>query len=159
MTEPEASCYEEPFKHVEVHVKPQRMKQRDKGRKARWWLHGRTGEDMRAAQDGLERYIATPRVAKHRLFVWTKIAVWPDSRIYAIATEADAIIGILHSRIHTTWTLAVCSWHGVGNDPTYNASTFEMFPFPMHILVIPITYSGFIRSPDHPNALGVIVSA
>src|SRR6266508_3317940 len=27
--------------------------------------------------------------------------------------------------------LATCSWHGVGNDPTYNAhSCFETFPFP-----------------------------
>jgi hypothetical protein len=25
----------------------------------------------------------------------------------------------------------MCSWHGVGNDPTYNAeSCFETFPFP-----------------------------
>jgi type II restriction/modification system DNA methylase subunit YeeA len=29
------------------------------------------------------------------------------------------------------WSLAKCSWHGVGNDPTYNAeSCFETFPFP-----------------------------
>ena len=29
------------------------------------------------------------------------------------------------------WTLATCSWHGVGNDPTYNTTTcFETFPFP-----------------------------
>lgn len=29
------------------------------------------------------------------------------------------------------WSLATCSWHGVGNDPTYNnESCFETFPFP-----------------------------
>ena len=28
----------------------------------------------------------------------------------------------------------------------------------VRILVIPITYSGFIRSPDHPNAWGVMLS-
>ena len=28
----------------------------------------------------------------------------------------------------------------------------------LRILVIPITYSGFIRSPDHPNAWGVMLS-
>ena len=28
----------------------------------------------------------------------------------------------------------------------------------MRILVIPITWSGFIRSPDHPNAWGVMLS-
>ena len=29
------------------------------------------------------------------------------------------------------WTLANCTWHGVGNDPTYVAGAcFETFPFP-----------------------------
>jgi type II restriction/modification system DNA methylase subunit YeeA len=38
---------------------------------------------------------------------------------------------VLNSFIHTCWSLATCSWHGVGNDPTYNArSCFETFPFP-----------------------------
>ena len=33
--------------------------------------------------------------------------------------------------MHELWSLATCSWHGVGNDPTYNAkSCFETFPFP-----------------------------
>jgi len=39
--------------------------------------------------------------------------------------------GILHSRFHEAWSLRTCSWHGVGNDPTYNsAGVFETFPFP-----------------------------
>ena len=38
---------------------------------------------------------------------------------------------MLSSRFHELWSLATCSWHGVGNDPTYNAeSCFETFPFP-----------------------------
>jgi type II restriction/modification system DNA methylase subunit YeeA len=38
---------------------------------------------------------------------------------------------VLHSHAHEIWTLHTCSWHGVGNDPTYNTSTcFETFPFP-----------------------------
>ena len=42
------------------------------------------------------------------------------------------MFGILHSRIHEIWSLGTCSWHGVGNDPTYNAaSCFETFPFPV----------------------------
>jgi type II restriction/modification system DNA methylase subunit YeeA len=73
----------------------------------------------------------TPRVAKHRLFVWAHCSVVPDSRLYAIAREDDAAFGILHSRFHEAWSLVTCSWHGVGNDPTYNAhSCFETFPFP-----------------------------
>jgi type II restriction/modification system DNA methylase subunit YeeA len=55
----------------------------------------------------------------------------PDSRVYVFARDDDYFFGILHSRVHEAWTLANCSWHGVGNDPTYVARTcFETFPFP-----------------------------
>ena len=129
--EQEAAFYEMPFAHVLQEVKPQRDAQNDAGRKARWWLHGRSGADLRNALVRIKRYIATPRVAKHRLFVWVGVSVLPDSRLYAIAREDDATFGILHSRIHEIWALANASMHGVGNDPTYNAkSCFETFPFP-----------------------------
>jgi hypothetical protein len=37
----------------------------------------------------------------------------------------------LHSRFHEEWTLRTCSWHGDGNDPTYNGeSVFVTYPFP-----------------------------
>jgi hypothetical protein len=86
---------------------------------------------MRQAMKGLTRFIITPRVAKHRFFVWQDIAVLPDSRLYAIARSDGTSFGILESRIHRVWSLAMASWHGVGNDPTYNASScFETFPFP-----------------------------
>jgi type II restriction/modification system DNA methylase subunit YeeA len=54
-----------------------------------------------------------------------------DSRLICIARDDHCYFGILSSRIHETWSLEKCSWHGVGNDPTYNAeSCFETFPFP-----------------------------
>jgi type II restriction/modification system DNA methylase subunit YeeA len=132
--EQEAALYETPFAHVLRQVKPQRDSQNDAGRKLRWWLHGRTGEDLRSAFSRIRRYIATPRVAKHRLFVWVDVSVLPDSRLYAIAREDDVTFGILHSRIHEIWALANASKHGDGDEggrPTYNAkSCFETFPFP-----------------------------
>ncbi|MDD4977315.1 MAG: class I SAM-dependent DNA methyltransferase [Gallionella sp.] len=130
-TEQEAALYETPFVQVLREVKPQRDAQNDAGRKAKWWLHGRTGTDFRAAVAPLKRYIATPRVAKHRMFVWLDVSVLPDSRLYAIARDDDVTFGVLSSRVHEVWSLANASMHGVGNDPTYNAkSCFETFPFP-----------------------------
>jgi hypothetical protein len=79
----------------------------------------------------IARYIATPRVAKHRFFVWLPVAVLPDSRLYAICRDDDFTFGVLSSRLHEVWALANASRHGVGNDPTYNAGDcFETFPFP-----------------------------
>ena len=86
---------------------------------------------MWRALNGLSRYIATPTVAKHRLFVWCDVRVCPDTRAVVIARDDDTVFGILHSRFHEVWSLKFCSWHGVGNDPTYNPTTiFQPFPFP-----------------------------
>ena len=80
------------------------------------------------------RSIATPRVAKHRLFVWLPQSVIVDGRLVVIARADDTTFGLLSSRIHEVWSLAQASIHGDGNDggrPTYNAkSCFETFPFP-----------------------------
>jgi len=131
MSENSASLYEQPFEYVRQNIKPEREKNRDKGRRKNWWRLGRTVEDLRLALAPLSRFIVTPRVAKHRLFVWLIGNAVPDSRLYTFAFDDDVTFGILHSRIHEVWSLATCSWHGVGNDPTYNAkSCFETFPFP-----------------------------
>ena len=131
LSESQAALYEAPFEYVRLHIKPVRDQNRDTNRKKHWWRLGRTGSDMRKALAPLTRYIATPRVAKHRLFIWLSAIVLPDSRVCTIARDDDATFGILHSRIHELWSLVTCSWHGVGNDPTYNAhSCFETFPFP-----------------------------
>ena len=71
-------------------------------------------------------------MAKHRLFVWLDARVVPDSKVIVIARDNDVTFGILHSRFHEAWSLRLCSWHGVGNDPVYNPSTvFQTFPFPV----------------------------
>lgn len=130
--EADAAYFAEPFAHVVREVKPLREKNR-RGRRAQmWWQHGETVPGLRAALRPFGRYIATPRVAKHRVFVWLDKSVLPDSRVYAIARDDDTSFGILHSRFHEAWALAHASRHGVGNDPTYNNQTcFETFPFPV----------------------------
>src|ERR1035441_352896 len=126
-----ASLYAEPFKHVVEFVKPERVKNNRKTRAQHWWLLGETLPAFRKAICELPRYIATARVAKHRLFVWQDSPVLPDSKVIAIAFADDFRFGILHSRLHEVWTLAMCGWHGKGNDATYNPTEcFETFPFP-----------------------------
>jgi type II restriction/modification system DNA methylase subunit YeeA len=131
MSESEAALFEGPFELVKVRVKPARMKNNDRQRREYWWRLGRSGKELREAKAGKARLIATPRVAKHRLFAWVSAELVPDSRLYIFAKDDDYFFGILHSRIHEVWTLANCTWHGVGNDPTYVSGTcFETYPFP-----------------------------
>ncbi len=73
----------------------------------------------------------TSEADKHRLFVWLDSVVLPDSKVIAIASDDDYRFGVLQSRAHEVWTLAMCGWHGKGNDATYNPTEcFETFPFP-----------------------------
>jgi type II restriction/modification system DNA methylase subunit YeeA len=58
-------------------------------------------------------------------------AIVPDHKLHVFVRDDDYFFGVLHSRAHETWTLATCSWLGVGNDPSYSSSrTFETFTFP-----------------------------
>lgn len=107
------------------------MEQDGESDEGNWWLHHRPRPAMRSALSTLSRYIVTPRVAKHRIFVWAHKVAVPDTRVVVIARDDDTSFGILHSRFHEAWALGHASRHGVGNDPTYNNQTcFETFPFP-----------------------------
>jgi hypothetical protein len=86
---------------------------------------------MRQALASLSRYIITPRVAKHRVFIWLPAEVLADSATIVFARDDDYFFGMLHSRLHEVWSLRTCTWLGKGNDPRYTpTTTFETFPFP-----------------------------
>ena len=127
----DAQLYETPFEHVKRFVKPFRDQNRDASRRMNWWLHGRTGDDLRAAVAPIARVIVTPRVAKYRLFVYVAPRIYVDDATALFARSDDTTFGILHSRFHELWSLRMCTWLGVGNDPRYTPTTcFETFPFP-----------------------------
>ena len=131
MSAGDAALYEEPFRWVKEHVLPMRQKNRREAYRELWWRHVEPRQGMWAALDGLSRYIATPTVAKHRLFGWLDSRICPDHQLIAIARDDDTTFGILHSRFHEIWSLRLCTWLGKGNDPRYTpSSTFETFPFP-----------------------------
>ena len=131
MSEVDAALYEAPFGYAKDRVWPKRKKSKTKGITESWWRHWRWRPEMWRALEGLSRYIATPRVAKHRMFVWLDARICPDNALIAIARDDDTIFGILHSRFHEAWSLRLGTWLGKGNDPRYTpTTTFETFPFP-----------------------------
>ena len=131
MHEEEAALFEAPFEHVYEHVHPVRQRNRRDSYRTNWWRHVEPRPRMWGALDGLNRYIVTPTVAKHRLFVWQDTRVCPDHQLIVIARDDDVTFGILHSRFHEAWSLRLGTWLGQGNDPRYTpTTTFETFPFP-----------------------------
>ena len=131
MTEADAALYEEPFRHVREYVHPMRQRNRRESYRVHWWRHVEPRQGMWKALNGLPRYIATPTVAKHRVFAWLEAGVCPDHQLIIIARDDDTTFGILHSRFHEAWSLRLGTWLGKGNDPRYTpTTTFETFPFP-----------------------------
>ena len=131
LSESDAALYEAPFEHILARVKPVRMGSSLPAHREFWWRHHRTRPELRKALTGKSRFIATPVVAKHRIFVWLPMTFWTTNLLDAIARDDDTTFGILHSRFHELWALRMGTFLGVGNDPRYTPSTtFETFPFP-----------------------------
>jgi len=126
-----ASFFEAPFQHIEDHVHPVRSLNKRKTYADFWWRHVEPRQGMWDSLRTTKRYIATPRVSKHRLWVLLATSILPDSQVIAIARDDDTTFGILHSKFHEIWSLRMGTWLGVGNDPRYTPTTcFETFPFP-----------------------------
>lgn len=128
----EASGYEKPFEYVRKNVKPLRDNVRRKNHREKWWLFGETRPGMRKALTGLNKYIATPMVSKHRIFTWVDKKVIAENLVVVITSESDYIFGVLHSKIHETWSRSQGTQlreaeSGQRYTPT---TTFETFPFP-----------------------------
>ena len=125
----QAALYELPFEHVKRHVLPVRQKNNRQSYRERWWLHVEPRPGMRQALAGLSRFIGTPTVAKHRLFVWFDGTALPDHQIIVFAREDDYFFGVLHSRAHEVWALRMGT--SLEDRPRYTpTTTFETFPFP-----------------------------
>jgi type II restriction/modification system DNA methylase subunit YeeA len=123
----QAALYEKPFEYVREHVQPVRQKSRTTIED--WWLHERRRGEMRQALQGLRRYLATPTLAKHRLFLWMDGATLPDHQLIVFARDDDYFFGVLHSRPHELWALHLGTQFETR--PRYTpTTTFETFPMP-----------------------------
>jgi hypothetical protein len=111
------------------HVKPERDQNSRPRRRDLWWLFAEDQPRMRVSMNGLQRYIATGQVAKHRLFQWLSSDILPDDKLIAIASSDALHLGVLSSTTHSDWALSA---GGLLEDrPVYSKSTcFETFPFP-----------------------------
>ncbi len=128
----DASLYDGPFEYTRRHVFDLRQKNKRESYKSRWWVHVESRPAMREALEDLDRFIVTPTVSKHRLFVWMSSPTLPDHQLIAIARADDYFFGVLHSRVHEAWARAQGTQvrereSGFRYTPT---SCFETFPLP-----------------------------
>lgn len=130
-TKSQSSFYEAPYKHLSKTAKLERAATGNSSAQDNWWRIWNYRPAMKEKLKTVSRYIVTPRVAKHRFFVWLSKPILPDSRLVAICRDDDTSFGLLESRFHKMWALAKVAMHGVGDTPTYNnQEIFETYPFP-----------------------------
>jgi hypothetical protein len=136
--EKEAARFEQPFHYVLQHIKPQRDKTQV-GRimyahssKYPFWRLWNPRPEMRMGLGPCERFLATPRVTKYRVFVWLHKSYLPDAQLIVFARSDDYFLGVLHSSIHELWARRMGTQlreaeSGFRYTPT---TCFETFPLP-----------------------------
>jgi hypothetical protein len=129
MPQMDAALFEQPFAHIRTHVQPIRSENKRKSYRENWWLLAEPIPKMRVAINDLPRFVATPVVAKYRLYVWLDRSILPDHQLVVTARADDTTFGILHSRFHELWSLRLGT--SLEDRPRYTPTTcFETFPFP-----------------------------
>jgi len=129
MSAEEAAKYERPFEYVKAHVKPLRDTSKRRPYREKWWIHAEACVAMREAIKGLRRFLVSPVLTKHRLFVWCKPPTLPDHQLVVFARDDDYFFGVLHSRVHEVWALLMGTQ--LEDRPRYTPTTcFQTFPLP-----------------------------
>ena len=125
----EAVLYEAPFDYVSANIREKRQTSSRQRRRDFWWQFNEPAPGLRGALSELSRFLVSPEVSKHRVFVWQSKNCSPDKNLIVILRDDDTSYGILHSRFHELWSLRLGT--SLEDRPRYTSSTtFRTFPFP-----------------------------
>ncbi|GAA4383219.1 class I SAM-dependent DNA methyltransferase [Hymenobacter koreensis] len=121
--------YPQVYQHILETVKPERDQNNRTSRREKWWIFGEPNPKLRDMTTNISRYISTVYTSRHRIFSFLPADTIPDSTIVVIALEDAYSLGVLSSRFHEIWALALGST--LEDRPRYNNSRcFDPFPFP-----------------------------
>lgn len=90
----DAAGYAAPMKFIRENVQPVREQNHRKAYRDRWWIPGEARPAMQQALKTLPRFLATPRVSKHRIFVWITPESLPSDATVAFAKADDFFTGV-----------------------------------------------------------------
>jgi SAM-dependent methyltransferase len=132
MTIEEADQFVMPFKHVQEHVRPERLANKNTDLHRLWWQHWRPRPAMRQAIRECDKIIAIPCHSKWVIPLFVSADILANNSMTVIACSDDYIYGILSSYLHRCWVAALAST--LKGDTRYTPSTvFETFPFPQQV--------------------------
>jgi hypothetical protein len=129
MNEQEARAWPQLMAIVETKVKPDRLNQKDKGAKQKWWQYIRPRPELHLAIEGLQRVLVISRVTKSAAFVFLPRGLVYSEELVVFALENYFYFALLQSRVHETWARFLGS--SLEDRLRYTPSDcFETFPLP-----------------------------
>ena len=114
---------------VEHQVKPERLRQKDRGARDKWWHFIRPRPELHMAIAGLKRVLLISRIGNAFAFTFLpNNMVFNEKTVVFPFTNAGSF-AVLQSRIHETWARFFSST--LKDDLQYTPSNcFDTFPFP-----------------------------
>lgn len=129
MTEEQAREWPDLWSIVERRVKPERVRQRRKALRERWWQYEKRRPGLYRAVEGLERVLVVAQTSSTLAF-----AFQPNGRVWGhtlivFPESSTAFFAILQSRVHRVWVEMFAA--RMKDDLRYIPSDcFDTFPFP-----------------------------
>jgi hypothetical protein len=131
MSEAEARQYPDLMAIVEEKVKPERLKQNDKGAKEKWWQFIRPRPELQKAIAECDRVLVCLFCTPHASFTFLPNKCVFANTLNVFPLETYSAFCTLQSRIHEIWARFFGS--SMKDDLRYTPSDcFETFPFPNH---------------------------
>lgn len=128
-SEGRARLYGEPFAIVEREVKPERLKQKDKGGRDFWWRFLRPRQELYASIRPLSRCFVAAATTKYLNFSAAPTSYVFLNTIYVFTTDRWDLYSVVQSTIHEVWARKYSG--ALKQDLRYSPSKcFDSFPFP-----------------------------
>jgi hypothetical protein len=124
-----AEDYSECLSLIIEKVKPERVLQKRKPYRERWWQYAERCTSLYSAISDLSRVIFQPSPSKHLAFCFVDADQVFSGPHTVIAADDFCTLGVLISSVHAEWCWAFCSTMPSGSR-RYNPSDFLKFPFP-----------------------------
>lgn len=127
--EEKAKTYPDCFDIVERLVKPERLIQKDKGGKEKWWQFLRSRNELYATISELDQVMVLNRHAKHLLISICKNDIVFSEATVVFALNSFSEFSTLTSSIHDVWAWKNSSTMGTSTLRYSGTNAFETFPF------------------------------
>jgi hypothetical protein len=114
---------------IEQKVRPERMRQNDRGGREKWWQFLRPRPELQAAICGKGRVLVCSRIGNAFAFTFLPSAVVMNEKIVIFPFETAGCFTVIQSRVHEAWARFFSST--LKDDLQYTPSDcFETYPFP-----------------------------